>query len=327
MKKMLKTASVVTGLLFNLSINAQQTLYVPNGTSGIGVSTNLGNVGIGTTTPLAPLSVAGTNANPSGAIPANGSLFVGSAATNLSLTMGVSANGGSNPISWLQSRNQGVANTYYTLSLQPLGGAIGIGTTLPMQTLDINGRIHLSNGVIQRGGSAITTTNDLGLYSLVPGNFIRFVTSGAPFKFYADGATNSIGNLQLFSIEPDGKVVIGNVSTPGDYKLYVQKGILTEKVKVAVAATTNWADHVFGEEYQLKSIEQVEAFVKENKHLPNIPSAQEVVKEGVDMAQMDAKLLEKIEELTLYMIAMKKENDAQKNRLSEMELSIRKLSK
>src|SRR5690606_910854 len=91
------------------------------------------------------------------------------------------------------------------------------------------------------------------------------------------------------------------------YRLFVEDGILTEKVKVAVKNTSDWADYVFADEYKLMPLEQVEKFVKENNHLPNVPSAVEVVESGIDVAKMDAKLLEKIEELTLYIIQQQKE--------------------
>ena len=124
-----------------------------------------------------------------------------------------------------------------------------------------------------------------------------------------------------FWIEPathfDNKVSIGNTNpntfnVPTGYSLYVKDGILTDKVKVAVYNSAAWADYVFNKDYKLLSLPEVEAYIKTNKHLPGIPSADEVVKEGLDMATMDAKLLEKIEELTLYMIEMKKENEQMK---------------
>jgi hypothetical protein len=111
------------------------------------------------------------------------------------------------------------------------------------------------------------------------------------------------GNVDMQS----GTVRIGNVTTPTGYKLFVEQGILTEKVKVAVATSPAWADYVFAADYNLKSLSEVEAFIKENKHLPNVPSADELVKEGLDLGKMQATQMEKIEELTLYMIEMKKE--------------------
>ncbi len=127
------------------------------------------------------------------------------------------------------------------------------------------------------------------------------------------------------------KVIIGGtidnttelVSTPGNYKLYVTGGILTEKIKVALSSdAVNWADFVFAKDYKLRSLAEVEAYVKANKHLPEIPSSEEVYRDGLDLAQMDAKLLMKIEELTLYMIELKKENEKLK---SEVELLKEKM--
>ena len=114
-------------------------------------------------------------------------------------------------------------------------------------------------------------------------------------------------------INYDGRVQIGecNNSLPAGYNLFVKNGILTEKVKVAVLGAAQWSDHVFAKDYKLMPLAEVEQFVKNNKHLPNVPSAADMVKEGNDLGKTDAKLLEKIEELTLYMIEMKKQKDAQ----------------
>jgi len=113
------------------------------------------------------------------------------------------------------------------------------------------------------------------------------------------------------------KVVIGDVSSPSnDYKLFVEKGILTEKVRVAVKDSADWADYVFANDYELMPIEQLEDYITENNHLPNVPSAEEVVNNGVDMAKMDATLLEKIEELTLYVIQQQKEIEALKTQIN-----------
>ena len=98
---------------------------------------------------------------------------------------------------------------------------------------------------------------------------------------------------QLFKVTANGKVQIGTVTTPGDYRLYVERGILTERVKVSLKTTTDWADYVFAKKYKLMPLSEVEKFVKTNKHLPNIPSAEQVVNEGIDLGKMDAKLLEK----------------------------------
>ena len=97
------------------------------------------------------------------------------------------------------------------------------------------------------------------------------------------------------------------------YRLVVQDGILTEKLKVALRNGAEWADYVFAPDYQLMPLEEVEAFTKKNKHLPNVPSADDMVKGGLDVMQTSAKLMEKVEELTLYVIEMNKEIKALKN--------------
>lgn len=101
-----------------------------------------------------------------------------------------------------------------------------------------------------------------------------------------------------------------------DYLLFVRKGIRTEEVKVDVASGT-WADYVFKDSYELKPLEEVKSFIDENGHLPNIPSAEEVEENGIKVGEMNAKLLEKIEELTLYTIALKEEMEALKLQVNE----------
>lgn len=101
-------------------------------------------------------------------------------------------------------------------------------------------------------------------------------------------------------------------ATSGGYRLLVKGGMITEKIKVAVAGSADWADYVFEPSYKLLSLDKVESFIKENKHLPNVPSAEEMSKNGLDVMQTSAKLMEKIEELTLYMIEMNKEIKALK---------------
>jgi len=117
-----------------------------------------------------------------------------------------------------------------------------------------------------------------------------------------------IGNTFRMDASED-CIRIGNVLPKPNYKLFVEKGILTEKVKVAVKNSLEWADYVFEENYELMPIDELENYVTENKHLPNVPSAEAMVKDGLDVAKMDAKLLEKIEEAHLYIIELKKEVD------------------
>jgi hypothetical protein len=167
-------------------------------------------------------------------------------------------------------------------------GNIGIGTTNPTSKLHVNGNLRVEND-LSLGGTSLVNVDAAG------------VTGGR------------------FKIAADGKVSLGNPSTPGSYRLYVADGILAERVKVALKSTAYWADYVFAPDYNLMPLGEVETFVQANRHLPNVPSAAQVVAEGIDVATMDAKLLEKIEELTLYLIDLKKENEALKARIENLE--------
>lgn len=128
------------------------------------------------------------------------------------------------------------------------------------------------------------------------------------------------GTSERIRINKNGKVRISStdIATPDGYRLFVEDGILTEKVRVAVEGTADWADYVFADNYNLMPLNEVEAFTKENKHLPNVPSAEDVVNQGLDVAQMDAKLLEKIEELTLYLIEQNKQIEELKAEIKEL---------
>ncbi len=117
----------------------------------------------------------------------------------------------------------------------------------------------------------------------------------------------------------NGNVGIGT-STP-DAKLAVNGRIHTKEVKVDLVG---WADYVFNKDYQLPSLQQVENHIKTKGHLINIPSEAEVVKNGIQLGEMNAKLLEKIEELTLYTIAQEKKLKIQEERLSKLEALVSK---
>lgn len=115
-----------------------------------------------------------------------------------------------------------------------------------------------------------------------------------------------------------GDVDLGNCGDCNNYRLFVREGIRAEKVKVDMAPGT-WADYVFQDDYRLRTLSEVNAFIQENQHLPGMPSAEEVEAEGVDLGQMDARLLEKIEELTLYMIQLEKKNQELEQKVGQLE--------
>ncbi len=99
-----------------------------------------------------------------------------------------------------------------------------------------------------------------------------------------------------------GNVGIGTTN-PGIYKLAVEGTIGAREVKVTL---NNWSDFVFENDYKLLDLKDVEEYIVKNNRLPDIPSKSEVIEEGISLGEMDAKLLQKIEELTLYTIEQEK---------------------
>lgn len=162
-----------------------------------------------------------------------------------------------------------------------------------------------------RGGS--TTYQYQSNYAVIPTvydgeqNPLPFIEVNGPahnFKTLVDNYATTTGVFQSRNTFFDGKVGIG--TTAPDEKLTVKGKIHTQEVKVDMAGPLV-PDYVFANEYKLQSLQQVEAFIKQNKHLPEIPSAKEIETNGLHLAEMNMKLLQKIEELTLYLIQQQAE--------------------
>jgi hypothetical protein len=129
-------------------------------------------------------------------------------------------------------------------------------------------------------------------------------------------AWNSYGQEKMI-LTADGNLGLG-IHAP-NHRLEVNGTIRAKEVKVEHA---NWPDFVFSRDYALRDLGDVEAFIQEHQHLPGIPSQEEVEQQGVGLGEMDRKLLEKIEELTLYVIELKKENQAQQEELERIKKRI-----
>lgn len=104
----------------------------------------------------------------------------------------------------------------------------------------------------------------------------------------------------------------------------MNSNVIAESVKVRLHA--DWPDYVFQKNYSLKSLSEVEQYVLTNSHLPEISSAKEVEKQGINQGEMNAKLLQKIEELTLYLIDQNKKHEAQKEKTERQDELIKGLS-
>ncbi|SFD51646.1 hypothetical protein SAMN05518672_102262 [Chitinophaga sp. CF118] len=128
---------------------------------------------------------------------------------------------------------------------------------------------------------------------------------------YANSAYFNGGEVNYFG----GSIGVGTTA-PGPYKLAVEGTIGARKIKVT--QVTPWADFVFEPDYQLPSLYEVEKYITANKHLPDVPSAAEVEKEGLDVGEMNKILLQKVEEQTLYLIDLKKELEKQQALIDQL---------
>jgi len=120
----------------------------------------------------------------------------------------------------------------------------------------------------------------------------------------------------------DGNVGIG--TTTPDEKLAVNGTIHAREVRVDLSG---WPDYVFDKNYNLPSLEEIQKHIKEKGHLPNIPSAKEVAENGVELGEMNKLLLEKIEELTLYILEMEKKHIYKDAKIMELETRLNKIEK
>jgi hypothetical protein len=97
----------------------------------------------------------------------------------------------------------------------------------------------------------------------------------------------------------------------------------TIRAKEVKIEATGWADFVFDNDYRLPGLSEVESHIKEYKHLPGIPSEQEVLENGINVAEMQIKLLQKIEELTLYVIEQDRQNKDLQKQIDELKVQLK----
>jgi hypothetical protein len=128
-------------------------------------------------------------------------------------------------------------------------------------------------------------------------------------------------NTERMRVDSSGKVLIGTLLAPANYKLAVGGNIIAERVTVKLVS--NWADYVFDKDYRLPSLPEIEEYIKKFKHLPGIPSVREVNEKGIDIGDQQALLLQKIEELTLHLIRINKEMESLKKENHELRKEIR----
>lgn len=273
-----------------------------------------GNLAIGTTAPTARLAVETTPGGLQTAIIGKG-ISTGVYGEAKDMMVGQTEDGIA--AGWVEAVGVFGKGTY--ASSMGNGNVYGVvgsaAANNPLNNIGVYGEAKNASGYNSGVLGSVTTTS--GIYNTGVGGTVALSTSAAwsrAIAGYAPVAPNHYAGYFDGNVEVQtGSLKVGNVATPVGYKMYVEQGILTEKVKVAVASSPAWADYVFAADYKLKPLSEVEKFIDENNHLPNIPSADELVKEGLDLGKMQALQMEKIEELTLYLIEMKKEIEVLKN--------------
>ncbi len=164
-------------------------------------------------------------------------------------------------------------------------------------------------------GFRILPNGNFGIGKWTPQSAFVVKSKGNTSNTSALDVRNS-SNTPLLFIQDGGNIGIG-VDDPLE-KLVVDGTICAKEVRVSLEGAPCWPDYVFDENYNLTNITELEKYIKENKKLPEMPSANEVSSQGIEIGDMQARMLKKIEELTLYVIELKKENETIKSELNKL---------
>ncbi len=280
-----------------------------------------GSVGIGTTSPSALFEVRGNAYFGSKADSASGKLVLQSSGVPASSNnrRDISFEFQSAGSAVIRSYRGSSSDTYLQFLTSPTSsttpsvrmhvhnnGRVGIGTTSP------GARFHLISAdqivsLIERSGAG-----DLNVAVQYKNSAGSIYAGKGPAGNFCIASTNNL-TTSNFQVTPAGELLLGTSTLPAGYKLAVKGNMIAEKVVVKLNA--NWPDYVFKKGYHLRPLDEVEDFIRANSHLPEVPSAAEVEKDGQDLAEMNKVLLKKVEELTLYIIEQDK-------RISNLEKSV-----
>jgi len=221
-------------------------------------------------------------------------------------------------------------------------GSCGINIVQPRAALDVRGSNKINSPAAIFGSRSIgtstfnSTTGLLDYYTqqvhfvpvLSENGYNQIVHKDDQGMFFTDGnGTEGANDASAFVLAPwatDRNAAIGGMRMDANGNTEFHGTLRATKVNIDAVW---WSDFVFADEYRLPSLAEVEAFIKANKHLPNVPSEAEVLENGIDVANMQAIQQQKIEELTLYTIDQEKRIAAQQKKLEELEALISELIK
>jgi hypothetical protein len=199
-------------------------------------------------------------------------------------------------------------------------GKVGIGTNTPIVALQVNGTSIISNSEGTNYNENLRLPSSNAGYACVSLGAVEG-TSGTGFGQWSlikfpSGQDSKFAirhnNDDHFTVLTGGNVGIGT-DAPKE-KLSVNGKIRAHEIKVE---TANWPDYVFAKDYKLPSLSETEKHIKEKGHLPGIPSGSEVKTNGIDLGEMNAKLLQKLEEVILHLIRQEKEIEKLKEELKK----------
>ncbi|MEH3114021.1 hypothetical protein [Pedobacter terrae] len=224
----------------------------------------------------------------------------------------------------------------YAQNVFPDTGKVGIGTVSPRSRLEVKEWIpalSISSGKyteIMADNEVIGSINFYKHYGIAYAAAIKLLHAGGPTEygqahlaFYTSNEWNpfnAIPNEQM-RIASNGDVMIGTTNSNG-YKFSVNGNIRAKEIKVE---TTNWPDYVFKAGYHFPNLDETENYINTHKHLPGVPAAAIVEKEGISLGEMNKVLLKKIEELTLHLIDQHKSIKQQQDQLQSQNRTIQDL--
>lgn len=241
----------------------------------------------------------------------------------------------SNEVSVVTSSiSEGNIEGYWSLNNEDIyynSGNVGIGTDVPDVELQVIGSIKAGLSHIRDNGLAKISIGSKW------GNWMSFVDSysndqygfhnpnnGGRMQMYIYNGETETYNFGVFTIDNSGKIGIG--TTTPDHELTVKGIIHTQEVKVDLEGAIA-PDYVFYKDYKLKPLVEVQKYIEKEGHLPNIPSAKKMKEDGINLKEMNLKLLEKIEELTLYTMQQEELLNFQYKLIKSLEDRLIKLEK